>query len=264
MRRTHGTLVTMSRGAGAAGSSEAEYDRIGTGYAALRRPDPRLAAIIGAALGNADTVVNVGAGAGSYEPVDAYVVAVEPSEVMLGQHPGRNRVRASAEALPFPDGRFDVAMAVMTMHHWSDQPAGHSEMRRVADRQVIFTWDPDWEQVLWVIEEYVPEIRTLERARFLPLEDVVNAVDAHTIVPFPIPWDFTDGYQPAFWRRPEEYLDPVVRAASSTFATLPDDVVEPAMNQLREDLASGLWYERHEHLLAEETMDFGYRLLIAG
>jgi hypothetical protein len=92
----------------------------------------------------------------------------------------------------------------------------------------------------------------------------VNALNAHTVIPFPIPWDFTDGYQPAFWRRPEAYLDPIVRAASSTFATLPDDVVQPAMERLRKDLESGAWHERHRKLLAAETMDFGYRLLIAG
>jgi SAM-dependent methyltransferase len=183
---------------------------------------------------------------------------------MLAQHPGRHRVRAAAEALPFPTGCFDVAMAVMTMHHWSDQRAGLSELRRVAGRQVLFTWDPDWEQVLWVAEEYVPEILELERSRFLPLEQVVDVMNAHTVLPFPIPWDFVDGYQPAFWRRPEAYLDPVVRAASSTFATLPDSIIEPAMRRLRQDLASGAWHERHRDLLDAETMDFGYRLLIAG
>jgi SAM-dependent methyltransferase len=221
------------------GGAGAEYDRIGSGYSALRRPDPRLAAIIVEGVGDAVTVVNIGAGAGSYEPADAYVVPVEPSAVMLAQHPGRHRVRAAAEALPFAASRFDAALAVMTMHHWSDQLAGLSEMRRVADRQVIFTWDPDWEQVLWVVEEYIPQIRTLEHSRFLPLEQVAEAVNAHTVVPFPIPWDFTDGYQPAFWRRPEAYLDPVVRAASSTFATLPDAIVVPAIERLRQGRLRG-------------------------
>lgn len=245
-------------------SAGAVYDRIGGGYSAVRRPDPRLAALVEAALGGAVTVINVGAGAGSYEPAGPSVVAVEPSAVMLAQHPGPHRVQAAAEALPFLAGSFDAALAIMTVHHWSDLRAGLAELRRVAARQVVFTWDPDWERVLWVVEEYVPEIRELERSRFVPLDQVAQALGAHTVTPFPIPWDFTDGYQPAFWRRPEAYLDPVVRAASSTFASLPDAVVEPAMRRLRHDLGTGAWRERHEDLLDAEAMDYGYRLLIAG
>jgi SAM-dependent methyltransferase len=240
------------------------YDRIGVGYAAVRRPDPRLAERIADAIGDAVSVVNVGAGAGSYEPTGRRLVAVDPSQVMLAQHPGPSRVQASAEALPFRDGEFDVAMAVMTIHHWPDLRSGIRELRRVAGRQVVFTWDQGWERVLWVIEEYVPEIGVFEQARFAPLDQVADLLGAHTILPFPIPWDFSDGYQPAFWRRPEAYLDPVIRAASPTFASLPDRVVEPAMTRLRRDLDSGAWRERHQDLLAAEELDFGYRLLIAG
>lgn len=242
----------------------AVYDRIGAGYAQIRRPDPRLAAVIDQALTGAATVVNVGAGAGSYEPSRARVVAVEPSAVMLAQHPGPHRVRASAEALPFAARTFDAALAVMTVHHWPDLRAGLAELRRVAARQVVFTWDPDWHRVLWVVEEYVPQIRALEVSRFAPLAQMVDLLGAHTVVPFPIPWDFTDGYQPAFWRRPEAYLDPAVRAASSTFASLPDSTVEPAMDRLRADLDSGAWRRRHRDLLTAETVDYGYRLLITG
>lgn len=246
------------------GRPSAVYDQIGRGYSAIRRPDPRLAALIESHLGGAATVVNVGAGAGSYEPGDRTVVAVEPSAVMLAQHPGRRRVRATAEALPFPADTFDAAMAVMTVHHWPDVRSGLAELRRVSSRQVVFTWDPGWERVLWVIEEYVPEIGRLERSRFTSLDRVVELMGAHTVVPFPIPWDFTDGYQPAFWRRPDAYLDPVVRAASSTFASLPDSVVEPAMERLRHDLASGTWQDRHRELLTADAVDYGYRLLVAG
>ncbi|HEY1918559.1 MAG TPA: methyltransferase domain-containing protein [Streptosporangiaceae bacterium] len=242
----------------------AAYDQIGIGYATVRRPDPRLAAIIATGLGEAASVVNVGAGAGSYEPSGRDVVAVEPSAVMLAQHPGRRRVRAAAQALPFTAGAFDAAMAVMTVHHWADLAAGLAEMRRVAARQLVFTWDPGWDRVLWVVEEYVPEIGDLERSRFAPLEQVVEVMAAHTVVPFPVPWDFADGYQPAFWRRPEAYLDPRIRAASSTFASLPDAVVTPAMDRLRRDLDSGTWHQRHRDLLQAEAVDYGYRLLIAG
>jgi SAM-dependent methyltransferase len=239
------------------------YDSIGVGYDQFRRPDPRLAALIGEALGDARTVVNVGAGTGSYEPASARVIAVEPSAVMLAQHRGTTRVQGTAEALPFADKSFDAAMAIMTIHHWADLDTGLAEMRRVAGRQVIFTWDRDHDQVLWVISEYVPEIRALERARFPSLDAVAQALGGATIREFPIPHDFADGYQPAFWRRPEAYLDPAVRAASSTFATLPDCIVEPAMRRLEADLASGAWNRRHQDLLHRDTFDYGYRLIVS-
>jgi hypothetical protein len=243
---------------------EASYDRIGLGYSQVRRPDPRLAALIADALGDADAIVNVGAGAGSYEPADRHVVAVEPSRVMLDQHPGSRRVQASAEQLPFEDRRFDAAMAIMTVHHLTDPSTGLSELRRVSRRQVVFTWDPDHARELWIVSEYLPEIRSIERARFPPLEAVVHALQARTVRVFPIPFDFADGYQPAYWRRPEAFLDPRIRAASSTFAQLPGGVVEPAMARLREDLESGAWQERHVELLAAEEIDYGYRLVVAG
>ncbi|MFJ7276056.1 class I SAM-dependent methyltransferase [Kitasatospora sp. NPDC098663] len=243
---------------------QATYDRIGVGYRSIRRPDPRLHALIGAALQGARSVVNVGAGAGSYEPEGAAVTAVDPSQVMLDQHPGRRKVKAGAEQLPFPGGSFDAAMAVMTVHHWADPERGLAELRRVARRQVVFTWDPAHRPQLWLLEEYLPEIRELEERRFTPLAQVVDALDAHTVLPFPVPHDFTDGYQIAYWRRPEFYLDPVVRQASSTFAELPAAVVQPAIARLRADLESGAWHRRHAELLDQEHMDYGYRLLIAG
>ncbi|WP_329457966.1 class I SAM-dependent methyltransferase [Streptomyces sp. NBC_01497] len=239
------------------------YDRIGVGYRAVRRPDPRLAALLRSALGDARTVVNVGAGAGSYEPEDLAVTAVEPSQVMLDQHPGPVKVRAGAEELPFPDGSFDAAMAVMTVHHWSDLARGLAELRRVARRQVVFTWDVSHRPELWLMSEYLPEIRTLEEGRFTPVAEVARLMSAHTVLEFPIPHDFTDGFQTAYWRRPEQFLDPAVRAANSTFAQLPAAVVEPAMERLRADLDSGAWARRHADLLTRESVDYGYRVLIA-
>ncbi|MFE6719055.1 class I SAM-dependent methyltransferase [Streptomyces albidoflavus] len=243
---------------------KAVYDRIGVGYDQIRRPDPRLAALIREALGGARTVVNVGAGAGSYEPGDREVTAVDPSRLMLDQHPGARKVLAAAENLPFEDGDFDGAMAVMTVHHWPDLAGGLAELRRVSRRQAVFTWDPCHQPRLWLMEEYLPEILRLEQDRFPPLDVVVEAMGAHTVVPFPIPHDFTDGFQIAYWRRPEYFLDPLVRQASSTFAVLPASVVEPAMDRLRADLDSGAWHRRHAGLLTEDTVDYGYRLLIAG
>ncbi|MFI0718575.1 class I SAM-dependent methyltransferase [Streptomyces sp. NPDC021224] len=240
------------------------YDSIGVGYRDVRRPDPRLHALISTTLKGAETVVNVGAGAGSYEPQHAAVTAVEPSQVMLDQHPGRRKVRAGATELPFADGAFDAAMAVMTVHHWPDLARGLAELRRVSRRQVVFTWDPAHEPRLWLIDEYVPEIRAMEFARFTPVAEVAAALGAHTVLPFPVPHDFTDGFQAAYWRRPERYLDPAVRRANSTFATMSPAVVEPAMSRLQDDLDSGAWHRRHADLLDRPAMDYGYRLVVAG
>ena len=183
---------------------------------------------------------------------------------MLAQHPGRRRVQGVAEHLPFADGTFDAALAVLTVHHWEDLQAGLAEMRRVARRQVLFTWDPDHERKLWVTTDYVPAIDDLETSRFVPLTLVVDALGAHTVRPFEIPYDFTDGFQAAFWRRPEMYLDPEVRAASSTFASLPPALVFPGIERLRADLQTGRWRETYGELLALEKADFGHRIVIAG
>ncbi|MFB6634860.1 class I SAM-dependent methyltransferase [Streptomyces sp. NPDC056362] len=242
----------------------ATYDRIGIGYQNVRRTDPRLAALIHQALGGSRTVVNIGAGAGSYEPADMEVTAVDPSQVMLDQHPGSRKFLAGAEDLPFEDGAFDAAMAVMTVQHWPDLRRGLDEMRRVSRRQVLFTFDPYHVPELWLIEEYLPELRQFEQARFTPLSTVVDALEAHTVLPFPIPHDFTDGFQSAYWRRPEHFLDPDIRQANSTFAQMPASVVEPAIERLRADLASGAWHRNHADLLEQDSVDYGYRLLIAG
>ena len=246
-----------------ASPSSHEYDRIGVGYGSYRLPDPRLSTAILEALGPG-TILNVGAGAGSYEPSDRPVVALEPSWVMLAQHSGRRRVQGAAEELPFADGAFDVAMAILTVHHWKNLNAGLSELRRVAERQVIFTWDPDFERKLWITTDYVPAIDALETSRFTPLDDLVDGLDAHTVAPFEIPHDFTDGFQAAFWRRPEMYLDPDVRAASSTFASLPPELVEPGIEQLRTDLETGKWNETYRELLTLDRMDLGHRIVVAG
>jgi SAM-dependent methyltransferase len=245
-------------------SSLPEYDVIGVGYGSKRRPDRRLVSAIDAAIGAASTILNVGAGAGSYEPSDRPVVSLEPSGVMLAQHPGRRRVRGAAEHLPFDDGSFDVAMAILTVHHWKDLEAGLAELRRVARRQVLFTWDPDHERKLWITTDYVPAIDALETGRFTSLLPIVEALGVHTVEPFEIPHDFTDGFQAAFWRRPEMYLDPEVRTASSTFASLPPELVEPGIERLRRDLRTGRWHAAYGELLALDRLDLGHRILIAG
>jgi SAM-dependent methyltransferase len=241
-----------------------EYDAIGLGYRSKRRPDPRLSAAIAEAIGPAPMILNVGAGAGSYEPSDRPVVALEPSSVMLAQHSGHRRVQGAAEHLPFNDGAFDVALAILTVHHWDDLNAGLAELRRVARRQVLFTWDPDHSRKLWITTDYVPAIDDLETSRFASLASIVDALGAHTIQTFEIPHDFTDGFQAAFWRRPEMYLDSEVRAASSTFASLSPELVLPGIERLRQDLETGKWHQTYGELLKQEGVDYGHRIVIAG
>jgi len=215
---------------------ESTYDRIGIGYGAVRRSDPRLAALVAQALGHARRVANVGAGTGSYEPAADLVAAIDPSLTMLRQHPGRQRIQAVAESLPFSDGSFDAAMAIMTVHHWSDLSQGIREMRRVARRQVVFTWDPDHDQELWIVSEYLPEIGTFERSRFRPIGEMVELLQAHTVQTFEIPCDFADGYQPAFdWtgtRDPSALL--AVPAALDFFARAGWDAVRQHNSDLAE------------------------------
>jgi hypothetical protein len=240
------------------------YDRIGAGYSTTRKADPRIAELIDQALGEAVEVVNVGAGTGNYEPRHRRVTAVEPSAVMIAQRPpGAARVvQAAAEALPFPDRSFDVAMAAWTLHHWSDWRAGVGELRRVArDRIVIATWDPTFMDALWLKREYLPEAAASEAARFPGLDDLLEALGGGEARPIPIPRDCRDGFMAAYWARPEAYLDPVVQANISTFALLEPGALDGALSQLAADLDSGEWDRRHLHLRTLAELDLGYRLV---
>ena len=231
-------------------------------YSATRRADPRLAAQIRSALGDARSVVNVGAGAGSYEPEDLEVIAVEPSEGMIAQRT-TPAIQGVAESLPLPDRCADAAMAILTIHHWGDLAAGLAEMRRVArERVVVLHFDSAVTRRFWLVEEYLPEIGAYERD--VPSPSAVASLlgGPAEIVPVAVPHDCTDGFLGAYWRRPEAYLDPVVRAGISIFAPL-GDAVAPAMERLRADVESGAWAERHADLLARGDLDIGYRLVVA-
>lgn len=242
----------------------AAYDTIGIDYARLRQPDPRIAARIEAALGNARTVLNVGAGTGSYEPVDRAVTALEPSAEMIRQRPAgaAPAVRGLAETLPFPDQSFDAAMAVLTVHHWTDQRRGLAELRRVSRGPiVILTYDPAF-RGFWLADDYLPALTALDEAKMPPLSLYREVLGEVLIEPVPIPHDCRDGFLCAYWRRPAAYLDPRLRAAMSSFHLI-GDVSEP-IARLEADLASGAWQARHGHLLEREELDLGYRLVVAG
>lgn len=238
------------------------YDALGTDYRRHRRPDPRLQAAIDAALAGARTVVNVGAGAGSYEPVDRRVVAVEPSERMARQRPAGSApvALAVAEALPFADGVFDAAMAVLTLHHWRDWRAGVGELRRVARRTAILTWDPA-HAGFWLVADYFPDLLAHDRRIFPPITALQDALGGGTARVVPVPHDCTDGFLGAYWRRPERYLDAGARGAISSFARVQQ--VRERLERLATDLADGTWQRRHGALGARDELDLGYRLVVA-
>ncbi len=239
------------------------YDEIGIGYKHYRRPDPRLATVIHRALGEAQSVVNVGAGAGSYEPMDRAVVAVEPSIAMIHQRQPDHApvVQASATDLPFREAAFDAALAILTIHHWPDQVRGLTEMARVARKRiVIVTWDPE-ESNFWLIKDYFPEIAEIDRQSCPSIETLGETLGDIEVPPLLVPHDCLDGFLGAYWRRPHAYLDAGVRSAISAFSKIAE--VESGLAQLRSDLESGAWERRYGQLLHQSEYEFGYRLVIA-
>jgi SAM-dependent methyltransferase len=250
------------------------YDRIGRSYVATRGEDPRIAAVIHAALGDARTVLNVGAGAGSYEPRDRAVTAVEPSAVMRAQRPpgAAPCIDARAEALPFADGQFDATMAVLSDHHWHDRLAGLRELRRVGRRAVVFQWDPAFADAFWLSRDYLASpagsspafgLTSFPDPQEVSLAETEEALGVTRKVPVPIPHDCRDGFLMAYWRRPDAYLDATVRANISVFSLLPAAEVEAMVDSLRADLESGEWTRRNAELLELDELDFGYRVLVA-
>jgi SAM-dependent methyltransferase len=239
------------------------YDTIGATYTVTRRTEPRIAEQFWAALGDARTVLNVGAGTGSYEPPGRDVTAVEPSAVMRAQRPAGAApcVAATAESLPFDDQSFDAAMALATVDHWQDPIAGLREMRRVARRVVVFTHDASDPNRFWLTRDYLPEHPGLWDGR-PSLAELAGAIAART-EPVPIPWDCADGFYEAYWRRPGAYLDEHVRRGMSVWARVGPDAEQRAVHRLRDDLASGRWAERNRDLLDLDAAELDSRLLIA-
>jgi SAM-dependent methyltransferase len=241
------------------------YDAIGATYSVTRRTEPRIAAQIWAALGDARTVVNVGAGTGSYEPPGRDVTAVEPSAVMRAQRPAGAApcVAATAGSLPFADQSFDAAMAIATIHHWPDPIAGLREMRRVARRVVVFTHDTSdtgWHRRFWLTRDYLPEVADLLTGR-PSVTELARAIGAW-MEPVLIPWDCADGFFEAYWRRPEAYLDENVRRGISVWASVGPDAEQRAVRSLRDDLASGRWAECNRDIVDLDEAELGLRLLL--
>ncbi len=234
------------------------------GNGRYRRPDPRIAAAIGAALGDAVTVLDVGSGTGSYEPPGRQVIAVEPSRTMISQRRAGAApvVQAVAGQLPFPDASFDVALAVLTVHHWPDYRAGLGELARVAGRQLILTWDPAVLARFWLVADYLPEMAAAE-AGLATLPAIAGALAAASVTPVPVPADCTDGFCGAYWQRPKAYLDPGVRLAISAFSQCTPAAVDRAMGRLARDLRTGRWRQRYRDLLGLRELDIGYRLVAA-
>ena len=243
------------------------YDRIGRSYSRNRRADPRIAAQIRAAVGDVISVLDVGAGTGSYELSLRGVIAVEPSRVMIAQRSAAAApaAQAVAEALPFDDQRFDAAIAILTVHHWRHFARGIDEMRRVSrHRVVVLTWDPEvFAARFWFARDYLPEALEAEAKRNVAtVDDVVAALGRCRLEAVPVPHDCADGFFGAYWRRPAAYLDPEVRTCISACAELGEDTVRPAVERLAADLSSGAWGRRYGDLLALDAIDLGYRLVI--
>ncbi len=238
----------------------ATYDTIGVSYSDLRKPDPRIERVIGRALGPATTVLNVGAGAGSYEPADRRVTAIEPSAEMIRQRraSAAPAVQGYAEDLPFDDKSFDASMAILTVHHWADKEKGLKEMRRVTrGRVVVLTYDPS-HRGFWLMD-YIPDLVALDEAQMPRISDYEAWLGPVEICAVPIPHDCADGFLYAYWRRPAAYLDPRIRAAMSSFWTL--GTVAEGLRKLAGDLDTGVWAQRNADLLDLDAYDVGYRLV---
>jgi SAM-dependent methyltransferase len=243
------------------------YDAHGHKYANHRQTDPRIEAYVHAALADAKTILNVGAGAGSYEPSDKYVVAVEPSQVMRAQRLEKGKVPAidaKAGNLPFDDNSFDASMAMVTVHHWPDIKQGLQEMRRVTkDAVVVMTFDPAALKEFWNIH-YFPDLIEVEKARYATVNFISECLGGNCeVVKVPVPLDCTDGFQEAFYGRPEAFLQKEVRKAQSAWGFLPDGVEEQLVQNLAADLTSGEWDKKYGH---HRTMPFftgALRLIIA-
>lgn len=263
LRQIGSALGLSAQGVATAAAGRPIYDSIGASYARTRQPDPRIRDVIWSALGDAKSVVNVGAGAGSYEPPQT-LLAVEPSMVMVAQRPAGLAPAAvtTAERIPLPDKSVDAALCILTIHHWPDVEAGFREIRRVARSAVVYTWDFEVTRHFW-LGSYIPAINELDARIEVPMSRLCELLETTDIRPVPIPHDCLDGFLGAYWRRPEAYLDPEVRAGISTLSRIDASVVNAGLELLLEDIQSGEWSRRFHELTTRESWDVGYRLVVA-
>lgn len=240
------------------------YNRMGLNYSDFRRPDPRIEAVIWAALGDARSVVNVGAGTGSYEPTDREVVAVEPSPVMIAQRrpEAAPALEGVAESLPLNDKSVEAAMGVLTIHHWQDLDAGLAEMRRVARRRIVLlTLEPDAIDEVWIVKDYFPEAGVLDHEVMPSMATLRARMPNARVETVPGPRRCLDGFSIALWDRPELVLDPDARRAASIWHRMPAEATERGLERLRAELDSGLWDEKYGHLRTQPELDIGLRLV---
>jgi SAM-dependent methyltransferase len=238
------------------------YDDIGRAYAGRRQSDPRIGTAIERALAGCETILNVGAGTGSYEPRSRMVIAVEPSLTMIAQRPvgAAPVVQAFAEALPFQNGSFDAVLGILTVHHWKDQAKGYAECGRVARSRIVFlTNDFDVCEKFWLFD-YLPALLRADRHIFPSITRFENAFGSVETIAVPVPANCLDGFLGAYWKRPRAYLDPIVRGGISTFSKIGNFDAELA--DLRRDIDSGAWAKRYSHLQDLTELDLGYRLVI--
>jgi SAM-dependent methyltransferase len=239
------------------------YDKIGGTYSGRRQSDPRIAKAIEGAVAGCNSILNVGAGTGSYEPASRFVVAVEPSRIMIAQRPkdAAPVVQGCAEALPFPDCSFEAVLGILTVHHWKDQGKGLSECARVARSKVVFlTSDFDICENFWLVD-YFPELLSADRHIFPNIASYENALGPLETITVPIPADCRDGFLGAYWKRPSAYLDPIVRESISTFSKIGN--VDSQLARLKRDIVSGAWEQRYASLMDLKALDLGYRILIS-
>ncbi len=242
------------------------YDEVGLSYAPACRTDPRIAKQIHDALGDAESVVNVGAGAGGYEPLDRQVLPIESSAAMIARRSPElaTAIRGYAESLPLPSDCVDAAMACMALHRWSDWRIGVHELRRVARKRVVlFTYDRRYSERFWLLRDYLPKLGRLDSARFPGIEEQRAALGEEVdVLPVPVAHDCEASFLAAYWRRPRAYLDEQVRAGMSTFNLPGAQALLDGLDGLADDLDSGRWEERYDDLLEREQIDLGYRLLV--
>lgn len=244
--------------------SRPAYDEIGVNYTDFRRAEPRIEARVWAALGDARSVVNVGAGTGSYEPTDRELIAVEPSPLMIAKRPAgaAPALQGAAEALPLDDRSVDAAMAIFTIHHWNDLEAGLAEMRRVARKRIVLlTIDAAKNAEIWTLAEYFPEAMALEEEVMPSIASLEVSLPGARIEAVPMPSRCRDEFTSALWDRPELFLEPATLRASSLWHRLDPGVIARGQERLRADLESGRWDERHGHLRTLPELDIGTRLI---